>query len=187
LKRSPSRQHAPNSAIFSEVHLGFLLVLRTQNGTFRGDPSEGPSYLPCGPTPKRPAKSSRRREGRGASAQGSASRLRSGRRTGQRDRVAHDSYRPRFPPIRYDGPRTRRGEPYEHRSMFATDGSHPDGPRGAENFKNRLETHTKTPPQNGCEGGRKRSYRPVRVETKASAIIRATDILLKRFNDRHRA
>jgi len=27
----------------------------------------------------------------------------------------------------------------------------------------------------------------VRVETKASAIIRATDILLKRFNDRHRA
>ena len=28
---------------------------------------------------------------------------------------------------------------------------------------------------------------PVRVETKASAIIRATDILLKRFNDRHRA
>ena len=77
--------------------------------------------------------------------------------------------------------------PYEHRSMFATDGAIRMSRRGAENFKIRLETHTENPAANGCEGGRKGSCRPVRVETQASAIIRATDTLLKRFNDRHRA
>ena len=29
------------------------------------------------------------------------------------------------------------GDPYMHRSMFAADGSHPDGPRVSKNFKNR--------------------------------------------------
>ena len=38
--------------------------------------------------------------------------------------------RPWFPPTRHGGPRMRRGGPYAHRSMFAANGSHPDG-RGA--------------------------------------------------------
>ena len=36
--------------------------------------------------------------------------------------------------IRYGGPRTRRRGPYAHRSMFATDGLHPDGP-GRQKFQ----------------------------------------------------
>jgi len=47
--------------------------------------------------------------------------------------------RPRFLPTRYGGPRMRRGGPYAHRSMFATDGSHPDGRGRRKNFKNRLK------------------------------------------------
>ena len=47
--------------------------------------------------------------------------------------------------------------------------------------------HTPKPRRKMGAKGVEKGCRPVRVETKASAIIRATDILLKRFNDRHRA
>ena len=39
--------------------------------------------------------------------------------------------------------------------MFATNASHPDGPRGAEDFKNRLEKRIENP----AEGGREKSGR----------------------------
>jgi hypothetical protein len=60
-----------------------------------------------------------------------------------------------------------------------------DGLRDAENSQNRLEKRAENPAETGAKGGPEKSGRPVRVETKASAIILATDILLKRFNDRH--
>jgi len=44
----------------------------------------------------------------------------------------------------------------------------------------------KTPPKR-ARGGREKGGRPVRVETKVSAIISATDVLLSQFSDRHRA
>ena len=70
--------------------------------------------------------------------------------------------------------------------MFATNRSHPHGPRGAENFRNRLEKRAENPAKTGARG-REKGGRPVRVETKVGAIISATDVLLSQFSDRHRA
>jgi len=96
--------------------------VRALEPPWRGDSQRSASTPPLSPSRRRPyaASCQVRDEGPvGVGARGSAPR-------------------PRFPLTRYGGPRTRRGGPYAHRSMFAAVGSHSDGPRVAKNFKNRM-------------------------------------------------
>jgi hypothetical protein len=62
--------------------------------------------------------------------------------------------------------------------MFAANGSHPDGPRGAENLKNRREKLAENPSEMGAKRSRKERPAGTCRDESECAIIRATEILL---------